>query len=101
MFHFGWHVETNRTNLDRLSVIRAIARALDVSLGDLIGAPSLYEWSDDSGRETIPASRAALHDYRHLAPALARRGDVEAPALREMEDDVTEIWTAYQHSRPR
>lgn len=101
MFHFGWHVETNRTNLDRLSVIRAIAKALDVSLGDLIGAPSLYEWSDDSGRETIPASRAALHDYRHLAPALARRGDVEAPALREMEDDVTEIWTAYQHSRPR
>lgn len=88
-------VETNRADLDRLSVIRAVAKALD----DLIGAPSLFEWSDDSGRETIPALRAALHDYRHLAPALARTGDVEAPALREIEDDVAEIWTAYQHSR--
>ncbi|MFI5834870.1 helix-turn-helix domain-containing protein [Micromonospora sp. NPDC051300] len=92
-------VETNRADLDRLSVIRAIAKALDVSLGDLIGAPSLFEWSDDSGRETIPALRAALHDYRHLAPALASSGDVEAPALREIENDVAAIWTAYQHSR--
>lgn len=92
-------VETNRADLDRLSGIRAIAKALDVSLGDLIGAPSLFEWSDDSGRETIPALRAALHDYRHLAPTLASTGDVEAPALREIENDVAKIWTAYQHSR--
>lgn len=27
-------VETNRAELDRLSVIRAVAKALDVSLGD-------------------------------------------------------------------
>ncbi|SCL34564.1 hypothetical protein GA0074692_3865 [Micromonospora pallida] len=57
------------------------------------------QWSDDSGRETIPALRAALHDYRHLAPALASPAAVDALALTELENDVAAIWNAYQHSR--
>src|SRR6266480_8121506 len=48
-------VETNRAELDRLSVIRAVAKTLDVSLGDLIGEPNLLDWSEESGRQTIPA----------------------------------------------
>ena len=38
-------VEHNRIPLDRLSVIRRLASALDVSLGDLIGEPALMEWT--------------------------------------------------------
>ncbi|WP_416382265.1 helix-turn-helix domain-containing protein [Nocardia transvalensis] len=41
-------VENNRISLDRLSVIRLLADALDVSLGDLIGEPMLLEWTTDS-----------------------------------------------------
>jgi transcriptional regulator with XRE-family HTH domain len=92
-------VETNRAELDRLSVIRSIAGALDVSLGDLIGEPGLFEWSDESGRETIPALRAALHDYRHLAPVLTSIDSDDAPPLEDIERDIAEVWSAYQHSR--
>jgi transcriptional regulator with XRE-family HTH domain len=47
-------VETNRAELDRLSVIRAVAKTLDVSLGDLIGEPGLLDWSSlkERGRST-------------------------------------------------
>jgi transcriptional regulator with XRE-family HTH domain len=37
--------ENNRIDLDRLSVIRALAEALDVSLGDLLAEPTLMDWS--------------------------------------------------------
>ena len=92
-------VETNRAELDRLSVIRSIAKTLDVSLADLIGEPSLFDWSEESGRRTIPALRAALHDYRHLAPVLMSTADDEPPSIPELQRDVTDLWNAYQRSR--
>jgi transcriptional regulator with XRE-family HTH domain len=36
-------VENNRVDLDRLSVIKALADTLDVSLGDLLSEPSLMD----------------------------------------------------------
>jgi transcriptional regulator with XRE-family HTH domain len=36
-------VESNRIELDRLSVVRSVAKALDVSVGDLVGEPSLMD----------------------------------------------------------
>ena len=92
-------IETNRAELDRLSVIRTIAKALDVSLAELIDEPSLFEWAPDSGRETIPALRSALHDYRYLSPAITGFRVDEPPPLVDLERDVAEAWTSYQTSR--
>ncbi|WP_232433829.1 helix-turn-helix domain-containing protein [Salinispora arenicola] len=61
-------VENNRIDLDRLSVIESLAEALDISLDDLLGEPSLLDWTTDSGTHTVPALRAALMRYRALAP---------------------------------
>ncbi|MEU3735963.1 helix-turn-helix transcriptional regulator [Streptomyces sp. NPDC032198] len=91
--------ENNRIELDRLSVIRALAHALDVSIGDLIGEPTLLEWSTDSGRRTVPALREALMDYRQLTPLLGAPTDGEPPALSALRSDVSEVWDAYQGSQ--
>lgn len=92
-------VETNRAELDRLSVIRTLASALDVSLGDIVGEPSLFAWSEETGRQTIPALRAALRDYRHLSPLLARQQEDQPLSLTELKRDVAELWDSYQRSR--
>jgi len=92
-------VENNRAELDRLSVIRDIASALDVALADLIGEPSLFDWSEGSGRQTIPALRAALRDYRHLTPAIASFDDDAPPSLADLEREIADIWDRYQRSQ--
>ena len=45
-------VENNRIELDRLSVITALADAFDVALGDLVAEPSLMEWTTDRATRT-------------------------------------------------
>ncbi|MGH4033201.1 helix-turn-helix domain-containing protein [Actinomycetota bacterium Odt1-20B] len=91
--------ENNRIELDRLSVIRSLAYALDVSVGDLIGEPTLLEWSNESGRRTVPVLREALMDYRQLTPLLGAPTDGEPPILANLRSDVGEVWDAYQESR--
>lgn len=91
--------ENNRIELDRLSVIRALAHALDVSIGDLIGEPMLMEWSKESGRGTVPALREALMDYRLLTPLIGAQADGQPPTLGALRSDVGEVWDAYQGSR--
>lgn len=92
--------ENNRIELDRLSVIRRLADALDISLGDLIGEPTLLDWSADSGTSTVPALRAALMDYRQLTPVLsAPAPDAEPPSLPELERELRDVFDAYQASR--
>lgn len=93
-------VENNRHELDRLSVIRRLADALDVAVGDLIGYPTLLDWTSDSGTSTVPALRAALMDYRQLTPILDAPGaDAEPPELVELEREVNAVFDAYQASR--
>lgn len=93
-------IENNRAELDRLSVIRKFADVLDVSLGDLLGEPTLLDWTAETGTSTVPALRAALMDYRQLNSVL-RRASVatEAPALDNIERDVAAVFDAYQASR--
>lgn len=92
--------ENNRIELDRLSVIRRLADALDVSLGDLIGEPGLLDWTKDSGTATVPALRAALMDYRQLTPILsAPLPDAEPPSLDELDRELRSVFDAYQASR--
>lgn len=51
----------NKIELDRLSVIRRIADALDVTIGDLVAEPTLLDWTADSGVRTVPALRQRPH----------------------------------------
>jgi transcriptional regulator with XRE-family HTH domain len=47
----GWlsKIENGRAELERLSVIKALADALDVSIGDLLGDPAVMDWTCISG----------------------------------------------------
>ncbi|MEU3455736.1 helix-turn-helix transcriptional regulator [Micromonospora sp. NPDC006766] len=91
-------VENNRIELDRLSVIKSLAEVLDVSLGDLLGEPSLLDWTGDSGTETVPALRAALMNYRAIAP-FGGATDAQPPAVAVLKKEVGTLWDAYQDSR--
>ncbi|WP_246530838.1 helix-turn-helix domain-containing protein [Streptomyces bathyalis] len=91
--------ENNRIDLDRLSVIKSLADALDVSLGDLLAEPTLMDWTADSGRRTVPALREALMDYRQLTPLLGTPTEGEPPALPELRANVADVLDAYQASR--
>jgi transcriptional regulator with XRE-family HTH domain len=91
-------IENKRIDLDRLSVIRSLAEALDVTLGDLLGEPTLLEWSQESGTRTVAAVREALLNYRQLSPF------TPAPApepldVGALEAQVNAVWNAYQESR--
>jgi transcriptional regulator with XRE-family HTH domain len=90
-------VENNRIELDRLSVIKSLADVLDVTLADLLGEPSLLDWTADSGKQTLPAMRAALMRYEALLPLADDTG--EPPSLVDLRQAVGELWTAYQDSR--
>ena len=92
-------VENGRIQLDRYSVMANLARALDVSLGDLLGEPSLMNWTADSGQSTVPALRSVLMDYRQLTRLASRQPLGEAPPLASLEADVSTVWSAYQDSR--
>jgi transcriptional regulator with XRE-family HTH domain len=93
-------VENNRIDLDRLSIIRALADALDVSLGDLLAEPSLMDWTSDSGTTTIPALRSALMNYQQLTPMLGQDEETNDPeSVVELRRQVTDVWDAYQASR--
>lgn len=94
-------VENNHIELDRLSVIRRLAEALDVTIGDLIAGRTLLDWTHDSGIRTVPALRAVLMDYRQVTPFLAgpADGNGESPNLHTLRRDVGDVFDAYQASR--
>ncbi len=91
--------ENGRIELDRLSVVRSLADALDVSIGDLLGEPTILDWSTDSGARTIPALRESLLDYRQLTPLLTSAPAEDAPTIGELSNDVAQVWDAYQGSK--
>jgi transcriptional regulator with XRE-family HTH domain len=92
-------IENNRIDLDRLSVLQSLASALDVTVGDLLGEPSLLGWSPDSGRSTVPALRSALMDYRQITPLLGGAPAGTPPELDALAHNVGQVWDAYQDSR--
>ncbi|MER6577314.1 hypothetical protein [Nonomuraea sp. NPDC001023] len=89
-------VENDRITLDRLSVIKSLARVLDVSLGDLLAEPHLFEWTDESGDQTIPALRAAITDYRQLSPMAGLVENAEPSGQADLRRALAEVWRAYQ-----
>ena len=91
-------IENGRIQLDRLSVLRRLAEVLDVALGDLIAEPSLLEWTDRSGRATVPALRSVLMDYRKFTTTAPSVLD-EVPDLDAIRASVERVWEAYQRSQ--
>src|SRR3954471_7282304 len=89
-------VENGRANLERLSVIKLLADALDVTVGDLLGEPSVMDWAPDAGTRTVTLLREALMSYPALTPAAA---DGEPASIEELRRQVDDVWSAYQASR--
>lgn len=92
-------IENNRIELDRLSVIKSLADVLDVSLGDLLGEPSLLDWTGDSSMETVPALRSALMEYRAITSLGTADAQSEPTDLAALRRETAEMWDAYQESR--
>src|SRR6476646_2174203 len=60
-------IENGRAELDRLSVISVVARALDVAISDLL--PDDVATVDDSNRgRSVPALRRLIFRYQALSP---------------------------------
>lgn len=89
-------VEHDVLPLDRLSMLRRLAFALDISLGDLIGEPVLMAWSGESGRRTIPALRVALMDHRQFLDGTATSEPIQ---LDDLGSAIADQWNSYQNSR--
>lgn len=91
-------IENGRIDLDRLSVLRLIADALDITLADLIAEPSLMEWTEDSGQHTVPALRSVLMDYR---PGTGFRSvpTMNPTSLEDLVARLDDAWSAYQAAR--
>ncbi|MER8183110.1 helix-turn-helix transcriptional regulator [Kitasatospora sp. NPDC094015] len=92
-------VENGRIELDRLSVIKALADALDIQPGDLLAEPSLLDWTADVRGGTVPKLREALMDYKQMSSLLAPASDEEPPDLDILRADVGSAWSAYQDAR--
>jgi transcriptional regulator with XRE-family HTH domain len=89
-------VENGRANLDRISVVTALADALDVTVGDLLGEPSVVQWPGSAPQRTVTLLRETLMDYASLTLALT---DAEPMQLGELRTGVESAWSAYQSSR--
>jgi transcriptional regulator with XRE-family HTH domain len=91
-------IENDRAPLDRLSVIRSLAKALGVTIYDLIEEPAPV----GERRESVYVDRirAALTDYRQLSPLLSviEKGGL-APRLDHLSRDLDEVMSAYQASQ--
>ncbi len=79
-------IENNRIGLDRLSIIKAVAAVLDITVGDLLAEPSLMEWPSGNGQRTVPALRDALMSYRQTTPLLGEVQIDERPGLDSTPD---------------
>jgi transcriptional regulator with XRE-family HTH domain len=91
-------VENGRANLERLSVIKSLADALDVTVGDLLGEPAVMDWTPDASARTVTLLREALMSYPALTPPRSP-ADTAPPTIDELRAQVEQVWSAYQASR--
>jgi transcriptional regulator with XRE-family HTH domain len=91
-------IERGVRDLRRLDVIAALARALRVEVGDLLGQPVLAE--DDEGNDDIPAIRDALMTPRRLSRTLFRPAPKAPPMDAANASRLIEhAWINYQSGR--
>lgn len=92
-------IEHGRASLDRISVVRDLASALDVSLHDLLPDDIAPVEPDGHGR-SVPALRELVLSYRAVNPRLALLDrDLAPPRIGELRAMVDDVWRAYQDSR--
>lgn len=92
-------IENGRAPLDRISVIRELASALDVFLHDLL--PDDIADVEPAGHgQSVPALRDLVLSYRAVNPRFAMLDSaIFAPPITELRAMVNDIWTAYQDSK--
>jgi transcriptional regulator with XRE-family HTH domain len=92
-------IENGRAPLDRISVVRELARALDVSLHDLL-PDDLADVDMGNRGQSVPALRDLVLSYRAVNPRFAvHDGGVPSVGISELRRLVDDVWTAYQDSR--
>jgi transcriptional regulator with XRE-family HTH domain len=89
-------VENGRANLDRLSVIKSLADALDVTVGELLGEPSIVDWTPGTSPRTMTLLRESLMDYPALTGSL---NDASPMPAEDLAAGIDQAWSAYQASR--
>jgi transcriptional regulator with XRE-family HTH domain len=89
-------IENGRANLERLSVIKSLADALDVTVGDLLGEPSMIQWSKGTSPQAMTQLRDSLMSYTSLTTSLSAGQETDAATLRT---GVEATWSAYQAGR--
>ena len=92
-------IERGERQAQRIDVLVDLARELRVTLGDLVGEPTLAE--DDQRNDNVPAIRDALMTPRRLSRILYRdnRGYGEVPPIRWAQRHVELAWRDYQEGR--
>lgn len=90
-------VEAGRMPLDVLSNIAALAKALDVSVLDLLPSDILDVDQTTRGK-SIPALRDLVLSYRFVNPRFSRR-DVAPMSLSSLKAEVASVFEGYQNGR--
>jgi transcriptional regulator with XRE-family HTH domain len=89
-------IENGRANLERLSVIKSLADALDVTVGDLLGEPSLLQWAKGTNPQAMAHLRESLMSYTALTTSFSDIHEADAATLRS---GIEATWSAYQAGR--
>ena len=90
-------IEAGRMPLDVLSNISALAKALDISVLDLLPSDILDVDPTTRGK-SIPALRDLVLSYRFVNPRFSRR-DVAPLTLAALKAEVASVFDGYQHGR--
>lgn len=91
-------IERGRRQVRRLDVLTEVARALRVTLPDLLGQPVLLE--DDEQQDDVPAVRDALMAPRRLSRLLYRPTDATSPVdPAVVARFIEQVWFEYQAGR--
>ena len=91
-------IENGRANLDRLSVIRLLADALEVTVGELVGELQMPYRCNSTRSQPIPLIREALLDYHQLSLASDSTSEM-LPNQDGVRRSLNQAWDAYQASR--
>lgn len=88
-------VENGRAELDRVSVIAIVARALDVAISDLLPDDVANVDASTRGR-SVPALRRLILRYQALSPDA---DPAQAITPEELARHVHDVWLGYQASQ--
>jgi transcriptional regulator with XRE-family HTH domain len=92
-------IERGERELRRLDVLAELAKALRVTIGDLLGQPVLVENDQDADADDVPAVRDALMAPRRLSRLLYERGLPRAVDPVAVGNLTEHVWNQFQRGR--